>query len=317
MTIRTATPSATNVCAVVVAYCPDDGFETRLERILPQVAMLLIVDNTPKAIALSEGFKDKWRNAHYLISNHANKGIARALNQGHDFAAQRGFPWLLTLDQDTDCYPDMVSILSKAYAQCEFAPAVIGANYIDRQNDRIKVKTQSNREYIVQKTVITSGCLVDASIAKDIHGFREDYFIDQVDHEFCLRIRAAGKQVVISSRPVMSHGVGLTGGVWIPLLGTLPNHPPIRKYYIARNTVVTVARYWRLEPMWCAKRLTRLFLGLLEMALLEKHRSRKVRAFFAGIADGVRQRMEVCQIVWLLEHDQEQECDEKPIRHRS
>ena len=240
-----------------------------------------------------------------MISNRANKGIALALNQGLDFAAQREFPWLLTLDQDTHCYADMVSILTKAYTQCEAAPAVIGANYLDRLNQRIKVKPKNSREYIVQKTVITSGCLVDVFTAKNINGFREDFFIDQVDHEFCLRMRSAGKQVVISSKPAMEHGVGQSGGAWIPLLGTLPNHPPIRKYYIARNTVVTVAQYWRFEPVWCAKRMTRLFLGLFEMALMETHRLRKVRAFFNGIADGLRQRMGTCQSAWLQQQVQE------------
>ena len=302
---RTVPPSTTNVCAVVVAYYPDDGFETRLERLLPQVAMLLIVDNTPGVGFFSERIQTKWAGTIYLIRNHANKGIAIALNQGLDFAAERGFPWLLTLDQDTHCYPDMVSILSKAYAQCEKAPAVIGANYLDRQNHRIKVNKQRKMEYVVQKTVITSGCLVDVSIAKSIHGFREDYFIDQVDHEFCLRIRSMGKQVVISSQPAMEHAVGQSGGAWIPLLGILPNHPPIRKYYIARNTVVTVAKYWRHEPVWCAIRLIRLFLGLLEMALFEKHRLRKVCAFFSGIVDGISQRMGICQKVWLQQRAQE------------
>ncbi len=305
MAQRTATPSATNVCAVVVAFYPDDEFETRLERILPQVSMLVIVDNTPEVISLSDAFKEKWAGTLFMMSNRANKGIALALNQGLDFAAEREFPWLLTLDQDTHCYSNMVSILSKAYAQCEAAPAVIGANYLDRQNHRTKVKPQVLREYIVQKTVITSGCMVNVSIAMKIHGFREDYFIDQVDHEFCLRMRSAGKQVVISSQTAMEHGVGQSGGAWIPLLGTLPNHPPIRKYYVARNTVVTVAQYWYREPVWCAKRLVRLFLGLLEMALLEKHRLHKVRAFFDGITDGLTHRMGACQIVWLQQQDKQ------------
>lgn len=294
-----AAPSATNVCAVVVAYYPDDGFEARLERILPQVAMLVIVDNTPEVISVSADFKEKWGRSFALIPNHANKGIALALNQGLEFASQSGYPWLLTLDQDTQCYPDMLHVLSKAYTGCELVPSVIGANYIDRQNARLKVESPRTDSYIVQKTVITSGCLVDVSAAKGIQGFRANYFIDQVDHEFCLRMRSAGQHVVISATPAMAHGVGLSGGAWIPLLGTLPNHPPIRKYYISRNTVVTIRQYWRTEPVWCAKRLTRLLLGLLEMAILERHRVRKVRAFCAGIADGLSLRMGVCRRSWL------------------
>ncbi|MHB9100825.1 MAG: hypothetical protein ACYC2E_04865, partial [Sulfuricella sp.] len=36
------TPSAANVCAVVVAYFPDEDFEARLQTILPQVARLVV-----------------------------------------------------------------------------------------------------------------------------------------------------------------------------------------------------------------------------------------------------------------------------------
>ena len=35
------------VCAIVVAYYPDTGFNSRLESILPQVDALVVVDNTP------------------------------------------------------------------------------------------------------------------------------------------------------------------------------------------------------------------------------------------------------------------------------
>jgi rhamnosyltransferase len=114
-------------------------------------------------------------------------------------------------------------------------------------------------------------------VALAIGGFREDYFIDQVDHEFCLRARAHGHQVVISRKPVMAHSVGESGGVWMPWLGVLPNHPPVRKYYIARNTVVTVKGYWRREPQWCLRRLARLLLGLGGMFFLEKQGFAKVR----------------------------------------
>jgi len=298
---RTAPPSATNVCALVVAYYPDDGFEARLVPILPQVAMLLIVDNTPDALPLSQHFQEKWDGTLFTIKNNGNKGIAKALNQGLSFASERGFPWLLTLDQDTNIYSDIVRTLSNTYVECEPAPAVIGANYIDRQNKRIKVKPQNRMGYVVQKTVITSGSLIDVTVAMHISGFSEDYFIDQVDHEFCLRVRANGGRVVISRKPTMEHSVGETGGAWLPLLGHLPSHPPLRKYYIARNSLVTITRYWRSEPTWCLRRALRLLLGLPLMAVLERQRVSKVRAFCAGIADGWCGRMGPCGREWLTE----------------
>lgn len=279
---------------MVVAYFPDAEFEARLQAILPQVAKLVVVDNTPDAIAPSADLKATWGDRLHYIANRANRGVAAALNQGLEFALKQDLAWLLTLDQDTQCYPDMVEILGRTYEGCLPRPAVIGSNYFDPLNLRLKVEVKDQTESLEQKTVITSGSLVDTRVARQVSGFREDYFIDQLDHEFCLRVRSHGYRVVISRRPAMAHSVGRPGGARLPFLGVLPNHPPVRKYYIARNTVVTVAEYWRREPAWCLRRLVRLLLGLGEMALLEEHRLSKVRAFAGGIVDGLNRRMGPC-----------------------
>jgi len=260
-----------------------------------------VVDNTPDAIALSPDIRLEWGERLHCIANHANRGVATALNQGLEYAWQIGCKWLLTLDQDTRCYPEMVETLLRVHEACEPGAAVIGGNYFDPQSQRLKIAAGGETECLEQKTVITSGSLVDVGVAREIGGFREDYFIDQVDHEFCLRVRAHGYRVVISRKPVMEHSVGSKGGVRLPLLGILPNHPPLRKYYIARNTVVTVAKYWRREPDWCLRRSVRLLLGLLFMSTLEQQRFVKVHAFIAGMMDGIRQRMGSCERRWLTQ----------------
>jgi rhamnosyltransferase len=291
------TPAAAgdSVCAIVVAYFPDKEFDTRIRELLPQVARIVIVDNTPDD-SLTARLSERFQNTAQvqLIENRANTGISVALNQGLEHALKAGYKWILTLDQDTQCYPDMVHTLLRAASTCTWNPAVIGGNYLDPRNKGPFVPTWGAESFLEQKTVITSGCLVDAATAKVIGGFREDYFIDQVDHEFCLRMRAHGHRVIISRKPVMNHSVGTSGGASLPFLGVLPNHPPLRKYYIARNTVVTVADYWRQEPAWCLRRLVRLLLGLGLMALLEEDRLDKVRAFTCGVADGLRRRMGPC-----------------------
>lgn len=293
------------VCAVVVTYVPDQECIDRIRQILTQVGKVVVVDNTPpETSALDLKAAIQGVPQVQLIENQANKGIAEALNQGLAFAEKEGYDWILTLDQDTQCHPDMVKTLIKLSKVCEPKPLVLGSNYFDPQAKRTKVPIGENDDYfLAQKTVITSGSLIDVRKALSIGGFRADYFIDQVDHEFCLRARANGYIVIISRKPLMTHSVGRPGGVRLPFLGVLPNHPPVRKYYIARNTVVTVATYWRKEPAWCLRRLARLFLGLIEMALLEEHRVSKVRAFVGGVVDGRRDRMGPCQRKSLLPKD--------------
>lgn len=284
-----------SVCAIVVAYFPDKNFVARIRDLTAQVARVAIIDNTPNE-GNSPDFDNQLHGVEkvHLIANRTNVGIATALNQGLEYALGEGYPWMLTLDQDTQCYPDMVETLLQVSKKSTPKATVIGGNYLDPRNNESFVPTSGSEEFLEQKTVITSGCLVDVGAATAIGGFRDDYFIDQVDHEICLRMRARGHKVVISRKLVMNHSVGRSGGARLPFLGELPNHSPLRKYYIARNTIVTVLDYWRQEPVWCIRRLVRLILGLGLMALLEEQRLSKVRAFAGGCTDGLFRRMGPC-----------------------
>lgn len=289
-------PSDTRVCAVVVSYFPDADFENRLKILLPQVDTLVIVDNTPEQSARPK-LKSFTNDQDHLsmIEVKKNAGVAAALNLGLKHALEKGCTWLLTLDQDTHCYSDMVETLLEARNACHLKPAVVGGNYLDPRNSKLKIRDPVPEKWLEQKTVITSGCLVDPAIANQIGGFREDYFIDQVDHEFCLRMRAHGHAVIITSKVIMEHSVGETEGPWLPFLNTLPSHPAMRKYYITRNSLITIAQYWRTEPVWCLYRSCRLILGLALMAVMETDRARKIKAFFLGCADALRKDMGPCK----------------------
>lgn len=289
-----------NICAVVVTYYPDADLWGRLAKILPQVEALIIVDNTPKGSPMwqqDEGVLEAEKVG--LVRNYKNLGVATALNQGLRKALEFDCDWLLTLDQDSRCYPSMTTALLKVASSCAPESVVIGGNYLDARNGVLKVPVGEPGEYVEQKTVITSGCLVNVSFAKQIGGFRDDYFIDQVDHEFCLRARAHGGRVVLSRELTMEHSVGEPGGARIWGLGWFPKHPPLRKYYIARNSIVTIRRYWRDEPEWCLRRGGRLLLGLLLVVFFEPSPMVKVRAFAAGVLDAIAGRMGPARQSWL------------------
>jgi len=289
--------SQSGVGAVVVAYHPDEELIGRIAAMQPQFAAVLIVDNTPEEArdarlsSLAQANPDKI----HLIQNPENLGVGAALNQGLTWAHSRGLTWLVTLDQDSRIYPDLVETLTAIANSLASRPMVVGGNYLDPRNGSLDAPREGPLPFEVRKTVITSASLVSVEAALAIGGFRADFFIDQLDHEFCLRARRHGYQILISRKPVMEHSVGEAGGVRLPFLGTLPNHSPLRKYYITRNSLVTIGEYWREEPDWCARRLARLLLGLLLLGLLEKNRVRKVRAFLAGMADALHGRMGRCQ----------------------
>ncbi|HCI12764.1 MAG: glycosyltransferase [Gallionellales bacterium GWA2_60_142] len=300
---KSGTLKPSSVCAVVVAYFPDQGFEARLHVLLPQVGKVVVVDNTPEEDRIL-GLKEFYGNDAQIlvIENRSNLGIAAALSQGLGVAVELGFEWILTLDQDTKCYPDMVLTLLQVYESCGKRPSVIGGNYYDYRKKQLRIRMDAGVEFIEQKTVITAGCLIDTCLATAIGGFRDDYFIDQVDHEFCLRARSKGYRVYISRLPVMEHSIGDADRPHRFLLGLAPpDHSPLRKYYIARNSLVSAMDYWKVEPVWCLQRMVWLLLEAGSIALLQKNPIFKLRAFFAGISDGMHRRMGPCRSELLSE----------------
>ena len=164
------------VCGVVVAYFPDQEFGSRLENILPQVDTLVVVDNTPSGgcAPLLDSLKG-YPTPLQLIDNQKNLGIATALNQGLAYAVSMNCTWILTLDQDTKCFPEMVRTLLQVHEACEPKPAIIGGNYLDLHNNQFAVPVGKAGEYLERKTVITSGSLVDVTVASVVGGFREDH----------------------------------------------------------------------------------------------------------------------------------------------
>ena len=216
------------VCAVIVTYYPDSRLAELIASIRPQVELLLIVDNSPVAHSHILDFVDSncLENT-LLIKNETNLGLGAALNMGLEGALRHKCKWLLTLDQDTTCYPHMVQTLLRVYRACDTKPAVIGSNYFDPRNGNSEAPISGSGNYFFRKTVITSGSLIDLSCARSLGPFRADYFIDQIDHEYCLRARRHCMPVMISREVLMEHSVGNADGVRIPILGQLPNHPPM------------------------------------------------------------------------------------------
>jgi rhamnosyltransferase len=106
--------------------------------------------------------------------------------------------------------------------------------------------------------VITSGTLLPLAAHSAIGPFREEFFIDYVDEEYCLRARAKGYRVIRSRKQIMQHTIGaptVHKTLWIRKWTS--NHTPDRRY----------------------------------IALYERTKTRKIAAVMQGWWDGVRGNM--------------------------
>jgi rhamnosyltransferase len=224
-----------------------------------------------------------------LVLNPANLGIASALNLGVERARASGFEWVLLLDQDSDLHDGMLtSLINVRAAYPEPARvAVIGAGF----GEETRAAPRAAWEEV--ESVITSGSLIPLAVHAAVGPFRDEFFIDYVDSEYCFRARAQGYGVIRTTKPLMSHAIGAP--TRHDLLGKLKwttNHSPDRRYYIARNDTVMLREYGGYAfGSWALKSLARRLRTCKRIVLYESSKARKIAAVSAGWWDGVRGRM--------------------------
>jgi rhamnosyltransferase len=228
----------------------------------------------------------------HLIRNEENLGVASALNQGASWAIARAYSWVLALDQDTVVAPDMVESLCAVYRTYpeQSKLAVIGSNYTNSVNGKPAHHFDGADGSLAKEVgaVVTSGSLVSLEKFHEIGRFRDEFFIDCVDLEYCLRARDRGFHVVISCRPLMEHSIGHLTEHRLPWKKTgTSNHLAFRRYYMSRNQLVLMRERVLRAPIWVLATFFSFVKCTILMVLFEKDRLRKVKYTAMGIIDGL------------------------------
>ena len=302
-------PARENICAIVVTYFPDAQFVKRLERIHSQVGKTVVIDNTGGADH-NALLQPAYLSDVEILRNKENLGIGAALNQGISRAVKLGYAWTITFDQDSWIHPDFVKTLIGIYEQQPEPELVgiIGCNFED-ENTHAPLMKFSPGEPIFRETVavITSGSLLSVATFTKVGPFRSDFFIDFVDHEYCLRLRQLGYKVVISTAPLMVHAMGV--GTIINrdskvgrLSLHLTNRSPLRRYYMTRNGLLVARKYFAVAPQWVLMSMTSLLLlALLKIPWEGGARLKKFSATIYGAFDALRTKTGKAQASWLSE----------------
>ena len=293
-------PTRENTCAIIVTYHPDNDFPQRAKIAVDQFDLTILVDNGSIGEELRMLQEMALNSDIELVENGINVGIAAALNRGCRAAFASRYEWVVLLDQDTLISPVMLSVLADVFLGVENQKTMLGSNYHDAHKGRDFIScTGNDAVYRERKTLITSGTLMSLEMFREIGEFREDYFIDSVDHEYCLRARRHGYRVIISCQPLMTQriGAGAENGRRQHRFMSF-NHSAQRKYFIARNTVATAKLYLFQEPAWSVRQGWRLAMDLTSIILYEKNKARKLRAFLMGLFHGIFGKMGPIEKTW-------------------
>lgn len=185
----------------------------------------------------------------YRVDNSLeNRGIAWALNELARQALADGYEWLLTLDQDANLPAGDFNKYVSAFDA-----------YDDKENTAIiSPTTEGTPSGIVEDVIITmtSPSLTNLSIWKELGGFADELFIDEVDHEYCLRAKSKGYRIVRLGNVFIPH----SPGKWM-MIKTVRGyhteiawHPPRRLYYMFRNYWYLRKRYSKAFPEFMQNR---------------------------------------------------------------
>ncbi|RLI53890.1 MAG: hypothetical protein DRP09_14610 [Candidatus Thorarchaeota archaeon] len=296
----------TKFACVAVTFFPDSDAIKNLNRLAKICPLLVIIDNTPHPSSLT--LEEDEPNI-ILRKYRKNKGLAKALNDGICIAAERGFENIFLLDQDTwvtDGFFHHMLDFKEKMEKSTGVQAIYASNFWDR-NSYSFAKFPLLEKFWVRHLsctagplghqdgaliAITSGTLIDYTTYHKIGPFREDYFIDFIDNEYCLRAARHGCKIFVNCAVSVNHSIGYRSKRRLLGVTVKPNHHlPIRRYYIARNGVRTAIEYFRSYPSFSALLLARLAHEIASILFFEKNKGNKLKGLILGFLHGISGKM--------------------------
>lgn len=242
------------IVAVVVTHQPDLlRLAMQLASLQRQVQAIVLVDNGSNLDVRASVPPSAGCPVHVLALG-KNLGIACAQNHGIAWARAQKASHVLFMDHDSQPAAHMVQTLLQALQQHPDAAAA-GPWYADSRRHTEStpfVRIEGFRRRKLPCTVpnavlsvdhlIASGCLIPVAVLDQVGLMREDFFIDFVDVEWCLRARHAGYQIYGVCAAHLEHSLGENP---IRFLGReYLSHSPWRHYFHVRNALLLYREPW-------------------------------------------------------------------------
>lgn len=278
-----ARPAA--VAAVMVTYNPEvERLKAALSAISPQVKRVIVVDNGSD--------QPWWQGATWpanlqVMAVGKNLGIGAAQNLGARRAWRLQADFVLLLDHDSVCSPQMVEKLCRAWnehSQPQIASGsaagptaelgAVGAVGLDQRQGGSadvlvytaqrfgprRIRPQQWQENVAPVAfLVASGSLISRRAWQQVGPMRGGWFIDHIDLEWGLRAQQKGFCLLAVRDATFDHQLG-DETVKIPGRKQVVHlHSPFRVYFLTRNTLWLLRcgllnRYWAWGYLvWLAK----------------------------------------------------------------
>jgi rhamnosyltransferase len=298
-----------SIASVTVAYNGAQALPRHLDALRQQTQQLdeIVVvnnastDDTLKLLARSYPEST-------ILNLPENIGVGGGFAAGLAYAAEKNYDWIWLFDQDSIPRQDTLEMLlermrrlgEEAETVAIFAPTCVnpetGARYpglIWKNGLRAPDADTLSQPWSFVDTVISSGSLLRREAVERVGSPRQDFFMDFVDHEYCLRLRRDGFRIVVVGNSILDHAIGSPRRVNI--LGwsrPFTEHVPWREYYMTRNEVFTI---WKYYPDWKTKYffVSRWLWHALGVLMFSRRRADSLKMMYFGFLDGRAERLGV------------------------
>lgn len=241
-----------NIFSCLVLFNPDEEHHiSAIDNILTAGGKVVVFDNSDDLATaqhnrnlLSERFG---ANVEYLRRD-GNIGLSAAFNRIVEHVLTKSDVEALVLfDQDSTVTAEMFTRLVEGYRRAALNHNVgVYAAYAVRVNGepygvRPVWLYSAKPPLLPVKFAPSSFSLIPISTFKNIGLFQEDFFIDQIDGDFCLRCWKSNLSVLIDTSLRFPHRIGI-GDITIFKRKSIPVASPFRGYYQTRNIILSAKR---------------------------------------------------------------------------
>jgi rhamnosyltransferase len=276
------------IAGVVVLFNSRNEVLDNIRTYLSDIDILFAVDNSTEKNEHLIGELTCMDKVNYLPVGR-NSGVAHALNLGAEKAIAEGFDFIVTMDDDSQAAPNLVSGYKEFLRSRNdvdsigiISPFHFYKNYTEKVNPEVK-------EIL---TAITSGSLINLRCHQNVGPFLEPLFIDYVDFEYCLRLQAHGYRIIRLGSCVLYHALGsmISHKIFFRKVG-VTRHSPLRIYYRTRNRLFVAKKFILKFPGFVLKDCVVFMNEMVKILLFEKERMEKFKMVLKGIYDFMSNRL--------------------------
>jgi len=267
-----------NIGAIIITYNPQikDLFDNILTY-SSQVNQIVIVDNSTDLLNKSQIRDACPNNKIVYLDMKGNKGVATALNAGFEYVMMNGADWVLTMDQDS-CFVSSIDGYKSYILNHDVSNLLLLAPIYHFYD----LKQECSETITNLKIAIQSGCLVNVSNYLKNGSYREDFFIDFVDYEYCLRGNSKKLILFQIHSVLLKHSLGeKRTGCFLNFKFNYCSSIPMRYYYVIRNGLKTAFIYKNFN---CVLIIIKTVVRVL---LLEDNKKKKFSFILKGVVDSM------------------------------